>query len=155
LGTIGVGHEVNPVSPVRRAEARSREYHRPDGVSQRLQVIVNKVEPRLRVSGRNLLTKDRCRSALADEMEPCRPQVPLVSKPLSPACLAERLARAGSGPDGAIVGPAGASEGVGPDADAGEEVALSVSHKFRWYNIPDIPLIDVAGGDQVVADQFA
>jgi hypothetical protein len=116
---------------------------------------VNKVEPRLRVSGRNLLTKDDWRSALADEMEPCRPQVPLVSKPLSLACLAERLARAGAGPDSPVVGPASSSEGETPGTDSGEEVALPVSNKFLWNNIEDIPLIHVARRDEIASDQFA
>jgi hypothetical protein len=68
--TVGLGHEVNPVPSVRRTDARSREYDRPEGVSQRFQVIVNKVDPRPRVVTRNLLTKDDARLALADEMEP-------------------------------------------------------------------------------------
>jgi hypothetical protein len=83
-----------------------------------------KVEPRLCVLACNLLTNDDWRATLFDEPIPARPEVPLISKPAAFACRAERLARAGTGPDGPVVGPPGAPEGVGPDADTGEEVAL-------------------------------
>jgi hypothetical protein len=57
----------------------------------------------------NLLAKDCDRAALADEMEERWPKVPLVSKPFSFACLAERLAGTGAGPDRTIIGPTGAA----------------------------------------------
>jgi hypothetical protein len=151
---FGVGHPVQPLPDVRSADARSAEIDRPEGVSRRLHVSPNKVEPVERGSGRDLLAKDDPRAALADEMEPRRPQMPLVSKPRSAACRAERLARAGAGPDGSVIGPTGVSQGVGPDADPCEEMALSVSKKLDWYNIADIPLIHVSGSDQVSPDQF-
>jgi len=79
---------------VRSADARSRKRDRPDGVTQGFQVILNKVEPRFCVLARNLLSKEVCRAALFDEVEPVRPQMPLVSKPIAATCRAERLARA-------------------------------------------------------------
>jgi hypothetical protein len=68
-------------------------------------------------------------------MEPVRPKVPLVIEPASFACRGERLAGTGAGPDRAVVRPAGSTQGIGPDADAGEEVALDESSEFRRSNI--------------------
>jgi hypothetical protein len=86
---------------------------------------LNKVGPRLCVFARNLLSKDDWRATLADEVVPGWPEVPLVSKPSSFACRAERLARTGTSPNRSVICPAGATKRVAPDADAGEEVALS------------------------------
>ena len=44
-----VGHEVDPVAPVRGAEARSRKNDRPAGVTQTFQVRLNSVEPSVAV----------------------------------------------------------------------------------------------------------
>jgi hypothetical protein len=71
-----------------------------------------KVEPTKAVLARNLFAKDDWRVALVDEIVPSRPEVPLVSKPSSFACRAERLARTGSCPDWLVVRPSGASQGV-------------------------------------------
>jgi hypothetical protein len=99
----GVGHPIEPVSDVRSTDARRRERDRPDPVSQAFQVILYKVDPRICVLARNLLSKDNWRTALADEMVECRPEVPLVSKPSAFACRAERLARTGTSPNRSIV----------------------------------------------------
>jgi hypothetical protein len=101
-----------------------------------------------------LLAKDKDRPSDADEMEESRPKVPLVSKPLSFACLAERLARAGAGPDGPVVRPAGQAQGVGPCSDAGEEMALKKPGKVIWNDILDSPLINFPGRDVSGLDQF-
>lgn len=138
-----------------RADARSRERLRPKGVTQSLQVKKYKVDPRVCVRTRNLLAKNKSRAALLDEMKEGGPEVPLVSKPSAFACRAERLARAGSRPYGRVVGHAGASQGVAPDPDAGEEVALLVSHKLVWPYILDAPFVDVAGRDVARGDQVA
>ena len=69
----GVGHEPESLSDVRRADARSAEINRPDGVALVFQVSANKVEPSKAVFACNLLAKDALRSALADEPLPCRP----------------------------------------------------------------------------------
>jgi hypothetical protein len=44
---------------------------------------------------------------------------------------------------------------VGPDADAGEEMALNKSPKLIWPDIANVPLIDLAVSDQAGADQPA
>jgi len=83
---VGVGHPVQPVSDVRSTDARSRERDRPKGVVQDFQVIVNKVEPRFCTLVRNLLSKEDWRAALADEVVPSGPQMPLISQPAALAC---------------------------------------------------------------------
>lgn len=144
-----------PLSDVRRPDARSAEINRPAGVARSFQVSVYKVEPTEAVLARNLLAKDDWRAALANEVEEGRPEVPLVSKPCAFACRAERLARATAGPDGAVIGPTGAAQGVGPDANAGEEVALSKPGKVSCNDILDAPFIHMAVGDVPATDQFA
>jgi hypothetical protein len=113
-----------------------------------------KVDPRICVFARNLLSKDDCRLALADEPMEVRPEVPLVIKPSSRACRAERLARTGTSPNRSIIGPAGAAKGVGPNADAGEEMALGVGLEVIRMNILDRAFVyvarrDVASGNEV------
>jgi hypothetical protein len=90
---------------VRRADARSAEIDRPAGVARCFQVSVYKVDPTKAVFACNLFTKDNVRSALADEVVEDWPEVPLVSKPSAFACRAERLAGAGSCPDGSVISP--------------------------------------------------
>lgn len=96
-------------------------------MTQAFHVSLYKVDPRIDVLARNLLSKDRCRHSLTDEMEEVRPEVPLVSKPKSCACRAERLARTGTGPNRSVIRPSGHAEGVAPDADSCEEMALCVA----------------------------
>jgi len=83
------------------------------------------------------------------------PQVPLVSKPISRTCRAERLARTGTGPNRSVICPAGAAERVRPDTDAGEEVALGESAKVVGLNILDAPGVDHAISDMPGSDQVA
>jgi hypothetical protein len=111
-----------------------------------------KVEPRISGRARNLLAKDDDRAALLDDVEPCGPKVPLVSKPRSFACRAERLARARAGPYWSVVRPTGSSQGEGPDANTGEEMALGESCKVVRPDIFDTPFVyfarrDMPGGD--------
>jgi hypothetical protein len=73
--------------------------------------------------------------------------VPLVSKPRAFACRAERLAWAGAGPNRLSVWNAGTSQGMRPDADSCEEVALRVLSKIAWVYILDAPFVYVAGRD--------
>jgi hypothetical protein len=91
---------------------------------------VYKVDPRLCVLARNLLSNDDWRAADAYEVEEVRPKMPLVSKPASLACRAERLARARACPALSAVVPSGHSKGSGPDPDTGEEVTLGVLLEF-------------------------
>ena len=66
------------------------------------------------------------RPALGDEPVERGPEMPLVSSPAAFACRAERLAWAASCPDGAVVWPSGAPQGITPSADSGKEMALCV-----------------------------
>lgn len=136
-----------PLSDMGRADARSAEIDRPAGVARSFQVSLYKVEPSEAVLARNLFAKDDARPELCDEVVEGWPKVPLVSKPAAFACRAERLAGAASGPDGAIVGPSGATERMAPDADAGEEMALRVPAQLVGSNILDAPFVNVAGRD--------
>jgi hypothetical protein len=151
----GVGHEVEPVSDVRSADARSRERDRPEGVAQVFQVILNKVEPRPAVLARNLLSKEDCRVALADEVVPGRPEVPLVSKSSAFASRAERLTRARPSPYRSIVWPSCKTKSSGPDPDAGKEVALRVAEQFMRFDVLDASLVDHPRCDVACCDQVA
>lgn len=153
--TVGVGHPVRSVTDVRSTDARRRERTSPEGITQSFQVSLYKVEPRLCVLARNLLTKEAFRRALLDEPIDGWPEVPLVVKPSALACRAERLARAACGPDRAIIWPAGAAEGVGPSSDAGEEVDLIKSSKVGWADVLNISFIDYPWCDQPLGDQLA
>ena len=103
--TVGVGHPIVTVPDVRGTDARSRKRDLPEGVVQGFQVILYKVGPGQPSFACNLLAKDDCRPALGDEVEPVRPEVPLVSKPFSSACRVERLAGARTCPDRPVVRP--------------------------------------------------
>jgi hypothetical protein len=48
---------------------------------------------------------------------------------------AEGLAGAGACPDFAVVGPSGETQGMAPDADSGEKVALAESSEIIGLNI--------------------
>lgn len=130
---------------MRRTDARRREWDRPEGVAQGFQVSVYKVDPRVCVFARNLLSKHCCRAALADEVVEGWPQVPLVIKPSALACRAERLARTGTGPNRSVVGPAGAAQGQAPDTNAGEKVALGELAQVVGVNIFNAPFVNNAG----------
>lgn len=125
---------------MRAAEARSAQIRNPEGVTRCFQVSRYKIEPFEAIRARNLLTKDDCRLALLDEVEPVRPEVPLVSSPLSCACRAERLARARSRPSDKTIGPAGGVEHGVPDCDAAEEMGSPKPGKRGWLNVTNILL---------------
>src|SRR5574337_981848 len=128
---FGVGHPIKPVSDMRSTDARRRERNRPDSVTHGFQVSLYKVDPRVCVAARNLLSKDSWRSALLDEPVEVRPKVPLVSKPSSCACRAERLARTGTRPNRSA-SPSSKIERVVPDSNAGEKMhAVVPSHVTR------------------------
>lgn len=151
----GVGHPIKPVTDVRGTDARSRERDRPEGVTQGLQVSVYKVDPRVCVLARNLLSKNSCRAALCDEVLPVRPEVALVIKPSSRACRGERLARTGASPNRSVVTPSGKPKGVAPDTDAGEEVTLSESTQVAGVDILDAPFVHDARRYVAGADEFS
>ena len=110
-----------------RSDARSAQIGGPDFILQRLQVIAYSGEPFTSKAACNLLSKDDWRSALGDKAIKRWPEMPLVRLRFALARFAERLARAGAGPDGAICWPSCEVQGVFPAADPAEEVASSES----------------------------
>jgi hypothetical protein len=132
---------------VRRADARSRYTCRPAGVAFTFQIKLNNIEPSVVNRCFNLLTKDDSRAALADEIEPDRPEVSIISGAFLSACGAEGLAWATARPNRSVVGPSGKTQGVAPAAKTGEEVALHVSGKITGANILDAPCVYIALGD--------
>jgi hypothetical protein len=125
------------LTDVRGADARSAQICRPKGVARCFHVRLYSVEPAEAVLARNLLSKDDWRAALADEPVELRPEVTLVGKSCPLSGGAEGLAGAGAGPDGPVVGPSCETEGVGPDADPGEEVALRVTLEVARSHVPN------------------
>jgi hypothetical protein len=75
---LGVGHEPQPLADMRGADAVCAQYCRPNGVAFALHVCTNSIEPAMPHRAFNLLSKDRCRAALADEVKPDWPEVTLV-----------------------------------------------------------------------------
>jgi hypothetical protein len=108
---------------------------RPDGVVVRFQIVINTIEPHTSVRARNLLSKDDCRAALAEELEPDRPKIARIGFTTRTARNAPRLTGAATGPDGTVIGPSGESQRGTPAADASEEVALDESAQIVWSNI--------------------
>lgn len=152
----GVGHpdKEESVSHVRSADARSRQYRRPEGVTASFQVRLNKVEPAEAVSARNLLSKDCWRDAdeiliLAEEVEPDRPEVSSVVEAPTLSCGAKGLAGAASRPNGSIIWPASESEGMTPNSDAREGVELRVRANVRGGEDFDAARIHDSRGDEV------
>jgi hypothetical protein len=95
---VGVGHPEQPLSDVRRGDARSAQIGGPDGISQCFQVSAYSGEPLTSKAARNLLSKDDWRSALGDEVAEDGPEVTLV-------VLAALLSGAGEGLAGTASGP--------------------------------------------------
>src|SRR5262245_25975562 len=112
---------------MRRPNSASRDNGRPNGVADAFQIMGHGVEPLVPNRLHNLLTKHRCRSALANEPEPMRPQVPVVGCTTFFARPAKRLARTRAGPHFSVVWPTGELECPRPTADAGEEMAMTGS----------------------------
>jgi len=152
---FGVGHEPQSLSDVRRPDAASRETNRPAGVTFSLQVRLNKVEPSVVNRCFNLFTKDNWRAALADEVEPDRPEMALVGN--APPCTgcAKGLAGATARPNRSVLGPSGKAQGVAPAAKTGEEMALNKSGKITCFNILDTPCVYFAFGNVSCVNQIA
>jgi len=102
---------------------------------------LNKIEPSVVNRCFNLLTKDDSRAALADEIEPDRPEMAFVGNAPPGTGCAERLARATACPNRSVLGPSGEVQGVTPAAKSGEEMALNKSGKFACFDILDAPRI--------------
>lgn len=150
----GVGHpdKIKALAYVRPFEPRSAQIARPEGVTRTFQVSRYKIEPVERA--RNLLSKDDCRAALADKLEPDRPEVAIVVEPLLLSGGTEGLAGAGSSPHRNVICPSGPSESMAPHSDACEEMALREASKVIGRNLRDAALVhftrrDVADRDQV------
>jgi len=150
---VGVGHPEEPLPDVRRPDARSAQIGGPDGISQRLQVSVYSGEPLASKAARNLLSKDDCRLALADEFVPRGPEMPLVPRASPLAGSTERLAGAASRPDLPVLGPAREPEREGPSPDPGEEVTLCEALDLRRADGPDVLRADLAIGYHPLTDQ--
>jgi hypothetical protein len=150
-----VGHPVQPLSPVGRADARSAQIGSPAGISQVFHVKTNSGEPFAAIFARNLFAKDRCRPALGDEAVKSGPQVPLVGVPLSLASARKRLTGTGSGPDSGHALKVGPSQSERPSADAGEKMTLCESLKLMGLYLGYAALIDHAVGQFTGGDQFA
>ena len=106
-------------------------------------------------SRRNLLSKDACRLALFDEVLEGWPQVPLVIKPSAFACRAERLARTGTSPNRSVIAPSRRSKGMGPDANAGEKMALGKTAQVAWVDIFNTPFVNNSGRNVAGFNQVA
>jgi hypothetical protein len=104
---VGVGQpdcgEVEALADVWRAEARSAEIERCEGVTRSFHVSVYRVEPSEAVRARNLLSKNDRRAALLDELEPVGPEVARVVESAFSTGSAEGLARATTGPNGSVI----------------------------------------------------
>lgn len=135
---------------MQRADARSAQIARPNGVVRTFQIRLNKIEPLQSSLACNLLAKDCWRFLLLNEMEPAGPKVPLVSKPTALACRGERLARTASSPNFSMIGNTRESKRVAPAADAGEEMTLVVGSEFVRLDIADIPFVNDARRNQVL-----
>jgi hypothetical protein len=140
---------------VERADARTRETDRPDGVVFSFQVIAKTIEPSISNRCFNLFTKDDWRAALADELIPRRPKIAGIVPASLGAGRREGLTGAASGPDFAVIRPSGESEREAPSPDAGEEMALSESSNIVGCDIGNGSFIDFAIGYQSCLDQFA
>jgi hypothetical protein len=139
---------------MRSADTASWQYGRPRGVTLRLQVNENSVEPAPANCLFNLLAKDDCRAALADETEPIRPYVPFVGTTFSFAGGAERLTRRTSCPNRSR-SPAGEIERDVPSGDAGEEVDALVSSDVGRDELADVSVIDLSRRDLAGIHQVA
>ena len=129
-------HEPEPLPDVRRPDAVCAQYRRPAGVAFSFQVCENSVEPTMSNSGRNLLTKQDWRSALANEPKPFRPEVPRVSPARLLPGRAEGLAGTGARPCGTLA-PSCKVESKLPPGDAGKEVNAVISSNVIWSEIGD------------------
>lgn len=148
-----VGNEVKPLSEVRRADPRSAQIGRPDGVTHSFQVSRYSVEPRPSSRARNLLSKDDRRATLADEPEPCGPEVSLVPRSLAPSGNAEGLAGTAPGPNRDSSRPLGELECVLPETNSGEGVEASTASCVVCREVADVLLDDSASGEVPGGDE--
>jgi len=132
---------------MRRPDARSRENDRPAGVAASFQVREYKVEPRPSSRSFNLLANNDWRLTGPDEIEPRRPEVPLIGESFSFSRGAEGLAGARSSPDSQAFRPMSSAERRIPHSDPGEEVDSVMVEKVLGTKIADGPSVDDPGGN--------
>jgi hypothetical protein len=99
---------------------------RPAGVVFRFHVCEYSIEPPHANRALNLLSKDDCRAALADEVEHGWPEVAVVLVPFALARGRERLAGTRARPNRSVCWPSGKLQGKGPSADTAEVMDLGV-----------------------------
>src|SRR3954467_15426841 len=123
----GVGHPVEPLAFVVRADSISSQNRRRSGVAFTLKRQGEFVPPSPANRASNLFSKDHCRAALPDEAnENWRKMPPIALAFRSSICKrsgTEWLAWGAPGPQGAVIGDAGEPQADAPSADSGEEVA--------------------------------
>jgi hypothetical protein len=134
---------------VRSADARSAGIDRPDGVTRTFQVSRYKVEPREARLACNLFPKADVRAALADEPKEIGPEVARVIERESESGVTEGSTGTTARPDRSVVRPSGLPKGVGPDPDAGEEMALGVFGEIAGLHFSDASFIYVSRRNQV------
>ena len=78
-----------------------------------------------------------------------------ICKSFALSCRAKRLAWATSSPDFPVVTPSGRPEGMGPDANACEEMALGESTQVAGVDIFDAPFVHDARRDVPSVDEIA
>lgn len=144
-----------PLSPVRRSDARSAQIGSPAGISQSFQVKANSGEPFTSILARNLLAKHSCRSPLGDERVKSGPKVALVCVALSLASARKRLTRTGAGPDPGNAFESCPPHGEGPASDADEEVALVEFGKVIWLDFKYAPFVHGPRRQVALRDQLA
>ena len=132
---ISEGNPVQAAADMRRVNGASRNIECLAGVVFTRQIRSHSVEPTVPSRSSNLFAKDDRRSDGGNEPKEVRPQMPWIVGPKSFSRNAERLARAGAGPDGAVVEPSGETQGVRPSADPGEEVRLREASEVISGNI--------------------
>ena len=101
----------------------------------------------------NLLTNDKLRSALRDEAEELRPQVPVVLHAELLPRAGERLARARPSPAFEVRDP-GEPEGVGPSADSGKKMTLGILTEIFWLHGCDASFIYCSFWNQSLVHEF-
>lgn len=142
----GLCHDKKPRSVDGSADARSAEIRRRDGVVLTFQVSRNTVEPSKSIRARNLFSKADVRATLRDELAPRRPKIAGIIGTSALPAGAEGLTGARACPRRPRFGPACEPEGVGPSADAGEEVAVTESSEISPGNIEDRSSVHFAIG---------
>ena len=122
---------------------------------RRFQVSTYSGEPFTSVRARNLLSKNHWRTALLDEAAKRRPEVAFILLAFLLSADAERLAGAGAGPHGHVLGPPRELERQRPPPDAREEVGLGILLELLRIDGEDVAAVDVPRREVSGADQVA